>query len=150
MAWKKCTTSICYIYLNLVTTKKYQNQCIILEFVKLIDLTLFFISFFSVKTFFWVCLFLRKFSVYVLCHLDLFLTLLHYFQVFFFHGRLVCGPDPRGLLLTTVSIILSSWIFSVYIGQDLPNRSGLIVTISEILTLLVSTLFFFFLSFFQI
>ncbi|KAJ6674691.1 ZINC FINGER DHHC DOMAIN CONTAINING PROTEIN [Salix viminalis] len=32
-------------------------------------------------------------------------------NVFFFHGRLICGPDPRGLVLTTVSIILSSWVF---------------------------------------
>ena len=48
-----------------------------------------------------------------------------------------------------VALILSSWIFSVYIGQDLPNRSGLIVAISEILTLLVShdLSFFFFLIF---
>ncbi|KAM6572658.1 hypothetical protein CsatA_016738 [Cannabis sativa] len=59
-------------------------------------------------------------------------------NVFFFHGRLVCGPDPKGLLLTTVSIILCGWIFCVYIGEDLPNhRSNLIITISEILTLLV-------------
>ncbi|XP_062104670.1 probable protein S-acyltransferase 5 [Humulus lupulus] len=59
-------------------------------------------------------------------------------NVFFFHGRLVCGPDPKGLLLTTVSIILCGWIFCVYIGEDLPShRSKLIITISEILTLLV-------------
>ena len=59
--------------------------------------------------------------------------------MFFFGGRLICGPDPRGLLLTTSSIILSSWIFAVYIGDDLPNHSTLIITLSLILTLLVST-----------
>ncbi|KAL7185796.1 hypothetical protein ACSBR2_027707 [Camellia fascicularis] len=58
-------------------------------------------------------------------------------NVFFFRGLLVCGPDPRGLLLTAVSISLSSWIFSVYVSQDLPNRSGLIIIFSTILTLIV-------------
>ncbi|KAK3184374.1 hypothetical protein Dsin_031660 [Dipteronia sinensis] len=58
-------------------------------------------------------------------------------NVFFFHGRFVCGPDPRGLLLTTVSIILSSWIFAVYTGNGLSNQSRIIVTISVILTVIV-------------
>ncbi|GMP66831.1 hypothetical protein CsSME_00027027 [Camellia sinensis var. sinensis] len=58
-------------------------------------------------------------------------------NVFFFRGRLICGPDPRGLLLTAVSISLSSWIFSVYASQDLPNRPGLIIIFSTILTLIV-------------
>nr|XP_048332756.1 probable protein S-acyltransferase 6 [Ziziphus jujuba var. spinosa] len=59
-------------------------------------------------------------------------------NVFFFPGRLVCGPDPRGLILTTVSILVSDWVFSVYIGEDLPNHSTLIVTFSFILTIIVS------------
>ncbi|KAJ0110470.1 hypothetical protein Patl1_02016 [Pistacia atlantica] len=46
--------------------------------------------------------------------------------------RLICGPDPKGLLLTTVSITLSSWIFAMYTGDDLPSHSYLIVTISEL------------------
>ncbi|XWS34270.1 hypothetical protein CRYUN_Cryun21dG0026300 [Craigia yunnanensis] len=59
-------------------------------------------------------------------------------NVFFFHGRLVCGPDPRGLLLTSVSILISSWIFTIYIGYDLPNtNSTLIVSICLILTIMV-------------
>ncbi|XP_057954019.1 probable protein S-acyltransferase 1 [Malania oleifera] len=58
-------------------------------------------------------------------------------NVFFFGGRLVCGPDPRGLVLTTVSIILSSWIFAVYSGRDISNRSGLIISFSIILTMVV-------------
>ncbi|RVW38853.1 putative protein S-acyltransferase 6 [Vitis vinifera] len=58
-------------------------------------------------------------------------------NVFFFGGRLICGPDPRGLLLTTSSIILSSWIFAAYIGDDLPNHSTLIITFSLILTSVV-------------
>ncbi|KAF5741435.1 hypothetical protein HS088_TW10G00432 [Tripterygium wilfordii] len=58
-------------------------------------------------------------------------------NVFFFHGRLVCGPDPRGLIITTVSIILSSWIFAVYSVDDLANKSTLIVTFSFVLTIIV-------------
>ncbi|KAF5192384.1 S-acyltransferase, partial [Thalictrum thalictroides] len=57
--------------------------------------------------------------------------------VFFFRGRLICGPDPRGFILTTVSIVLSSWIFCIYVGDDLKKHSGLIVTIAVILTLSV-------------
>ncbi|KAF2292215.1 hypothetical protein GH714_016994 [Hevea brasiliensis] len=60
-------------------------------------------------------------------------------NVFFFHGRLVCGPDPKGLLLTTVSIVLSSWIFAMYTGDedDLPLNSSLILTLSLVLTMIV-------------
>ncbi|CAM8957450.1 unnamed protein product [Rhodiola kirilowii] len=39
-------------------------------------------------------------------------------NVFFFHGRLICGPDPKGLILTSTSIILSTWIFTVYSPFD--------------------------------
>ncbi|KAH9793200.1 S-acyltransferase [Citrus sinensis] len=59
-------------------------------------------------------------------------------NVFFFHGRFICGPDPRGLLLTTTSIILSSWIFAMYIGDELPSHSSTIVTISVILTVFIN------------
>ncbi|KAG6748662.1 hypothetical protein POTOM_048591 [Populus tomentosa] len=59
------------------------------------------------------------------------------YQVFFFHGRLICGPDPRGLLLTTVSIILSSWVFAMYSEDDLPHDSALITAFSLILTVTV-------------
>ncbi|CAK7348975.1 unnamed protein product [Dovyalis caffra] len=55
----------------------------------------------------------------------------------FFHGRLICGPDPRGLLLTTVSIILSSWIFAMYSRDDLQQDSGLIIAFSLVLTVIV-------------
>uniref|UniRef100_A0A6N2MEU3 S-acyltransferase n=1 Tax=Salix viminalis TaxID=40686 RepID=A0A6N2MEU3_SALVM len=59
-------------------------------------------------------------------------------NVFFFHGRLICGLDPRGLVLTTVSIILSSWVFAMYREDDLPQDSGLITAFSLILTVLVN------------
>lgn len=35
-------------------------------------------------------------------------------QVFFFRGHMICGPDPRGFLLTAFSIVLSAWIFYTY------------------------------------
>ncbi|RWR88427.1 putative protein S-acyltransferase 7 [Cinnamomum micranthum f. kanehirae] len=58
-------------------------------------------------------------------------------NVFFFRGHLVCGPNPRGFLLTTISILLSNWIFCVYIGDDLPKHSALIITFSVILAIIV-------------
>ncbi|KAF8409570.1 hypothetical protein HHK36_005648 [Tetracentron sinense] len=58
-------------------------------------------------------------------------------NVFFFRGRLICGPDPRGLLLTAFSIIISSWIFAVYIGDDISKHSDLIITFCVILTVIV-------------
>lgn len=59
-------------------------------------------------------------------------------QVFFCNGLFICGPDPRGLVLTTIAIVLSSWIFARHVGQDFANHSALIVTFSVILTFLVS------------
>uniref|UniRef100_A0A7N0TB65 S-acyltransferase n=1 Tax=Kalanchoe fedtschenkoi TaxID=63787 RepID=A0A7N0TB65_KALFE len=58
-------------------------------------------------------------------------------NVFFFHGRLICGSDPKGLILTSTTIILSSWIFSVYSAFD---DSNLITIFCLILTLLVGFL----------
>ncbi|KAK7272288.1 hypothetical protein RJT34_28791 [Clitoria ternatea] len=50
-------------------------------------------------------------------------------KVFFFHGRFICGPDARGLMLTTASIILPSRIFAVYVGKDDdPQHSVPVVT----------------------
>lgn len=59
-------------------------------------------------------------------------------QVFFFRGRVICGPDPRGFLLTMVSIILSNWIFSVYIGEDLSKHRAIVVNSSLVLSVIVS------------
>ncbi|KAL5715092.1 protein S-acyltransferase [Ranunculus cassubicifolius] len=58
-------------------------------------------------------------------------------NVFFLSGRLVCGPDPKGFLLTSVSVFLSSWIFCVYIGNDFDKNSGLIVAFDMVLTIIV-------------
>ncbi|XP_020592342.1 probable protein S-acyltransferase 7 [Phalaenopsis equestris] len=59
-------------------------------------------------------------------------------NVFFFRGRLICGPDPRGLLLTSVSVILSEWTFCNYIcSRTLLDQFVLIVTLSVLLTAVV-------------
>ncbi|XP_047331311.1 probable protein S-acyltransferase 5 [Impatiens glandulifera] len=58
-------------------------------------------------------------------------------NVFFFGGRMICGPDPKGLIFTTISIILSSWTFCLYIARDLPKHSTLIVNVSFLLTITV-------------
>ncbi|XP_049353062.1 probable protein S-acyltransferase 6 [Solanum verrucosum] len=44
-------------------------------------------------------------------------------NVFYFKGLLICGPDPRRLLLTTVSISLSSLVFVVYVTNDVTKIS---------------------------
>ncbi|GFP79572.1 probable protein s-acyltransferase 7 [Phtheirospermum japonicum] len=54
-------------------------------------------------------------------------------NVFFFGGRLVCGPDPRGLLLTTMAISLSSWIFATYVANDIPANSSVVIICSAVL-----------------
>ncbi|XP_073014147.1 probable protein S-acyltransferase 1 isoform X1 [Typha latifolia] len=57
-------------------------------------------------------------------------------NVFFFRGRMICGPDPRGFILTAISIVLSDWIFCAYIS-DAPNEhSHLTATLSIILTVM--------------
>ncbi|GFY81004.1 hypothetical protein Acr_01g0008130 [Actinidia rufa] len=58
-------------------------------------------------------------------------------NVFFFRGQLICGPDPRGLVLTAVAISLSSWIFAVYVAREFLNRSSLIIILSVVLTAIV-------------
>lgn len=60
-------------------------------------------------------------------------------QVFFCGGRLVCGPDPRGLVLTTMAIAMSSWSFAAYVADE----SGPKIICSFILTFIVSFYHFF-------
>ncbi|KAI3879614.1 hypothetical protein MKX03_029342 [Papaver bracteatum] len=59
-------------------------------------------------------------------------------NVFFCRGRLICGPDPRGILLTAFSITLSSWIFFAYIANDSTlEHSSFITVIAALLTVIV-------------
>lgn len=69
-------------------------------------------------------------------------------QVFFFGGRLVCGPDPRGMVLTTMAIAMSSWSFAAYVANDdVSYGSGPKIICCVILTFIVSSIIFFFLFF---
>lgn len=72
---------------------------------------------------------------------------LYSLQVFFCGGRLVCGPDPRGLVLTTMAIAMSSWSFAAYAANDVVSfaYSPKIIG-SLILTFMVSTTFLEFLN----
>ncbi|WOL13003.1 hypothetical protein Cni_G21772 [Canna indica] len=56
-------------------------------------------------------------------------------NVFFFRGRTICGPDPRGLIVTAIAIILTDWIFCAYINDT--GHSILTAAISILLTTIV-------------
>ncbi|XP_071906296.1 probable protein S-acyltransferase 7 isoform X2 [Coffea arabica] len=56
-------------------------------------------------------------------------------KVFFFKGRLICGPDPKGLILAAIAISLSSWTFAVHVASDIRNPA--IIVTSSILTTIV-------------
>ncbi|MQM01828.1 hypothetical protein Taro_034583 [Colocasia esculenta] len=58
-------------------------------------------------------------------------------NVFFLRGHIICGPDPRGFLLTALSILLSTWIFCFYVASDSPEASPLTITTALILALIV-------------
>ncbi|MCL7049766.1 hypothetical protein MKW94_019147 [Papaver nudicaule] len=59
-------------------------------------------------------------------------------NVFFFRGRLICGPDPRGFLLATFSITLPSWIFCAYIADDSSfKHSSFVIIFAVFLTVIV-------------
>ncbi|CAL5062554.1 unnamed protein product [Urochloa decumbens] len=36
-------------------------------------------------------------------------------NVFFLDGRVICGPEPRGLILSAMSLLLSEWIFLAHV-----------------------------------
>ncbi|XP_057792684.1 probable protein S-acyltransferase 1 [Salvia miltiorrhiza] len=59
-------------------------------------------------------------------------------NVFFCGGRLVCGPDPRGLVLTTMAVVMSSWSFAAYVANDDVSRdSSVKIICCVILTFIV-------------
>ncbi|XP_055823209.1 probable protein S-acyltransferase 6 [Solanum dulcamara] len=58
-------------------------------------------------------------------------------NVFYLKGLLICGPDPRRLLLTIVCISLSSLVFSVYVAKYLSKNSNIINSFCVLLTLIV-------------
>ncbi|KAK9151760.1 hypothetical protein Syun_010069 [Stephania yunnanensis] len=58
-------------------------------------------------------------------------------NVFFIRGGLICGPDPKGFFVTSVSIILSTWVFCAFVADYFHNRSGLIIAFCVTLALIV-------------
>lgn len=58
-------------------------------------------------------------------------------QVFFLDGRVVCGPDPRGLVLTAMAILLSELIFLCYVVD--PSSSAHPALVSAASLVLVAT-----------
>ena len=62
------------------------------------------------------------------------------FQVFFLDGRVICSPDPRGLILSAMALLLSEWIFLArVIDSSSPHRILIPASSSLILLAAVST-----------
>ncbi|XP_078181450.1 putative protein S-acyltransferase 1 [Carex rostrata] len=60
-------------------------------------------------------------------------------RVFFFRGRMICGPDPRGFILTVISIIICEWIFFSYRSDVSPKILAVVSIISVTLSIIVLT-----------
>ncbi|KAF3330076.1 putative protein S-acyltransferase 7 [Carex littledalei] len=60
-------------------------------------------------------------------------------NVFFFRGRMICGPDPRGFILTVISIIICEWILFSYSSDVSPKISAVVSIISVTLSIIVLT-----------
>ncbi|MCD7468536.1 hypothetical protein HAX54_006871 [Datura stramonium] len=60
-------------------------------------------------------------------------------NVFYLKGLLICGRDPRRLLLTIVSISLSSLVLAVYVANDVSKNSS--ITMISLCVLLTLTVF---------
>jgi hypothetical protein len=61
------------------------------------------------------------------------------FQVFFLDGRVICCPDPRGLILSAMALLLSEWIFLARVIDSSSAHRILIPASSLILLAAVST-----------
>jgi hypothetical protein len=62
----------------------------------------------------------------------------HGIQVFFLDGRVVFGPDPRGLILTVIAVVLSEWIFLADVVDPSSKHPILIAAFSMALAAAVS------------
>jgi palmitoyltransferase ZDHHC9/14/18 len=54
-------------------------------------------------------------------------------QVFFLDGRVICGPDPRGLILTAMATLLAEWIFLCYVVDPSSAHPALVSSASLVL-----------------
>jgi hypothetical protein len=59
-------------------------------------------------------------------------------QVFFLDGRVICGPNPRGLILTAMTVFLSEWYFLALVVDGSSTHPTLISGCSLILATTVS------------
>ncbi|CAD6217917.1 unnamed protein product [Miscanthus lutarioriparius] len=62
-------------------------------------------------------------------------------NVFFLDGRVICGPDPRGLILTAMAILLSEWIFLSYVVDPSSAHPALVSASSLVLLATVTASF---------
>ncbi|KAJ1700929.1 hypothetical protein LUZ63_000708 [Rhynchospora breviuscula] len=60
-------------------------------------------------------------------------------NVFFLRGRMICGPDPRGFMLTLISIVVCEWIMFSYSSEVSPRIPGFVSITSLILSIIVLT-----------
>ncbi|XP_062188836.1 probable protein S-acyltransferase 7 [Phragmites australis] len=54
-------------------------------------------------------------------------------NVFFLDGRVICGPDPRGLILTATAILLSEWIFLARIVDPSSTMHPILISASSMI-----------------
>lgn len=90
-------------------------------------------------TLYWMCKLLNTFLM-ISIYFDYSLSKLEsrlYMQVFFFGGRMICGPDPRGFILTVISIIICEWIFFSYRSDVSPKILAVVSIISVTLSIIV-------------
>jgi palmitoyltransferase ZDHHC9/14/18 len=55
------------------------------------------------------------------------------FQVFFWDGRVICGPDPRGLILTAMTVFLSEWCFLALVVDGSSSTHPILVSGSSLI-----------------
>ncbi|WVZ66063.1 hypothetical protein U9M48_015337 [Paspalum notatum var. saurae] len=60
-------------------------------------------------------------------------------NVFFLDGRVICGPDPRGLILTAMALLLSEWILLTYVVLDPPSPHPVLVPVASLILLATVT-----------
>ncbi|KAJ1291072.1 hypothetical protein BS78_02G291700 [Paspalum vaginatum] len=61
-------------------------------------------------------------------------------NVFFLDGRVICGPDPRGLILTAMALLLSEWILLTYVVVDpLLSPHPILVSVASLVLLATVT-----------
>ncbi|OEL34549.1 Protein S-acyltransferase 8 [Dichanthelium oligosanthes] len=58
-------------------------------------------------------------------------------NVFFLDGQVICGPDPRGLILSAMALLLSEWVFLAHVVH--PSTAAHPILISAFSLILLAT-----------